>query len=204
MTTPLVSSDVSREASVFEATRASLIRAIGDGDGHAWDEADAIYRPLIQKWLRRYGLQSNDVEDLTQDVFATLVREIGNFEHNGRIGAFRNWLRTTTFNLVSNALRKRGGSERVGGEGLNALLAAMNDPSSDLSREFDLEHDRLIIQRLLARVADQCEPRTMAIFRAHMLEGLAVRDTAKRFDVSEASVHTAKSRVMRKLRAMVE
>ena len=39
-------------------------------------------------------IRPSDVDDLVQEVLAVVLRELPQFEHNGRTGAFRRWLRT--------------------------------------------------------------------------------------------------------------
>lgn len=180
-------------------TRLTLIQRISNDETGAWTEVDSIYGPLIRGWLGRYHLQPADVDDLTQEVLKVLVAEIGKFDHNGRVGAFRNWLRTTTVNVARNTLRKRG-TPGGGGTGFQVAMAALEDPNSELSREFDDQHNQHVVKFLLKDIESDFKPQTMAIFKMHVVDEISVNETAERFGVSRASVHTAKSRVLRKLR----
>jgi hypothetical protein len=42
-------------------------------DSEAWQRFDACYRPLLHTWLRQYGLQSQDADDLVQQVLAVVI-----------------------------------------------------------------------------------------------------------------------------------
>lgn len=55
---------------------------------------------MSRGWLRRYALQTADADDLVQDVCGVLVSELPAFEHNGRRGAFRCWLRGIMVNRL--------------------------------------------------------------------------------------------------------
>lgn len=183
------------------ATRMTLLQDLRDGDSIAWLEADTLYRPMIRAWLARFPLQASDVDDITQDVMSALIRKLPSFEHNGRVGAFRNWLRTTTVFAMRNATRKR---KQLGNAFLGSFdqtLAELDDPNSHLSREFDREHTRWLVQRLLERIKPEFQAQTIAIFERHVVEGATVSETASALGVTEASVHTAKSRVLRRLRS---
>jgi DNA-directed RNA polymerase specialized sigma24 family protein len=46
--------------------------------------------------LHQQGLPRSDADDLAQEVMLVIVREMPHFEHSGRKGAFRNWLRMIT------------------------------------------------------------------------------------------------------------
>src|SRR5438270_14034084 len=76
-------------------------------DGVAWQRLVDLYTPLIQKWLRYQALEPADVEDLVQEVLGVLVRELPQFRHDLRRGAFRRWLRTITINRLRMFWRAR-------------------------------------------------------------------------------------------------
>ena len=59
-----------------EPSDLSLVRACRDGDEAAWSALVARYAPLIQSIPRRYGFDSNEVEDVFADVCVVLVRSI--------------------------------------------------------------------------------------------------------------------------------
>jgi len=76
-------------------TSASLLQRLREQpDGDAWRRLVFLYTPLLRQWLARHGLQSSDIDDLTQEVLTVVVRELPQFQHNQREGAFRRWLRT--------------------------------------------------------------------------------------------------------------
>jgi RNA polymerase sigma-70 factor, ECF subfamily len=76
-------------------TSATLLERLNDrSDSAAWRRLVDLYSPLTNGWLRRHGASADDAEDLTQEVLGVIVREVSRFKHNGRVGAFRTWLRT--------------------------------------------------------------------------------------------------------------
>ena len=89
-------------------TSATLLERLNDrSDSVAWQPLVDLYTPLINAWLRRHGVSADDAEDLTQEVLEVVVREVARFRHNGRVGAFRTWLRTITINCLRQSLRSR-------------------------------------------------------------------------------------------------
>ena len=64
-----------------------------------------IYEPWLRGWLSRHDLQPADVEDLLQEILVAVSEGLPKFVHNGRPGAFRNWLRTILTNRVRHFLR---------------------------------------------------------------------------------------------------
>src|SRR4051812_5495015 len=88
-------------------TSASLLDQARGRAAGAWDRLVALYAPLLDAWLTAAGLQPADREDLTQRVLVILVRQLPHFEHSGRPGAFRAWLRGITVNLLREFWRAR-------------------------------------------------------------------------------------------------
>ena len=78
----------------MDQTRQSLLLRAQNGEENAWKDLTDLYRPLIIGWLNRQGVPAVDLDDLSQDVLLTVVKHLPRFEHSGRRGAFRTWLRT--------------------------------------------------------------------------------------------------------------
>ena len=113
-----------------------LQTAASDAD---WRRLVDVYAPVVRGWLARYHLQPADADDLVQDVLGVLVRELPAFRHNGRTGAFRHWLRVVAVHRVRNFWRTK---QSAPSPGLIDDLAQLEDAASDLSRQWDAEHDK--------------------------------------------------------------
>ena len=57
-------------------------------DASDWDRLQGIYLPLIRRWLARVPGLGDEADDLAQDVFLVVVRELPRFERR-REGSFR-------------------------------------------------------------------------------------------------------------------
>ena len=149
-------------------TSATLLERLNDrSDSVAWRRLVDLYTPLIHAWLRRQGVPAEDADDLTQDVLGIVVREVSGFRHNGRVGAFRTWLRTITINCLRQSWRSR----RVRGQmtrspDLDSALDQLEDPASDLSRRWDREHDEFVLHRLLDLIEPEFRPATWQVVPA--------------------------------------
>ncbi len=186
----------------MDQTRLSLIRNLGDSDSDRWEEFDRIYRPLISNWLRRYAVQVYDADDIAQDVMTSVARRIDDFDHNGRVGAFRNWLRTITVNASQRYFQKANRSPQVAGadSSFQEMLDQLQDPGSQLSGEFNRQHDQYVLVGLLNTVSSQFQPETIKTFRLHVLEGVSASEVASRMGITPHAVYMAKSRVLHSLR----
>ncbi len=174
-------------------------------DPVSWRRLVDLYTPFIRDWLRRQAIQSADVDDLTQDVLAIVVREMPEFRHDLRSGAFRRWLRTIALNRL-RAFRRARQHDRVGvGEGGSpTALARVEDPENDLTQLWDEEHDRHVVRRLLELIEPEFEPATWSAFRLLVLEGRPTQAVAEALGLSANAVRIAKSRVLARLRREAE
>jgi RNA polymerase sigma-70 factor (ECF subfamily) len=88
----------------MESTSRSLLYRAGQGQEPAWQRLVEMYRPLIHGYLLHQKVPLQEADDLTQELLAVVVRELPRFEHAGRTGAFRTWLRQITVNRVRRLL----------------------------------------------------------------------------------------------------
>jgi RNA polymerase sigma-70 factor (ECF subfamily) len=155
--------------------------------------------PLITRWLRRIPGWGDESDDLAQEVFVVMVREIPRFERR-REGSFRAWLRQVTVNKV-RTFRKQLGCKPVAGLDLaDGFLDRLAEPNSELAREWELDHDRHVFQKLLAIVQPDFQPNTWEAFRRFAIDGRPAAEVAAQLGLNVNSVLQAKSRVLKRLR----
>ncbi len=185
-------------------TSASLLARLGDRtDSDAWRRMHDLYSPLIRVWLGRYGLPECDVDDLSQTVLGAVAANVAEFQHNGRVGAFRSWLRTITINSVRQKFR--ADQRRPDGPGASALLASLSeweDPESGLSHLWDRAHDAHVLRTLMTWAEGEFEPTTWQAFRRQALEEAAPNTVAAELETTINAVLIAKSRVLKRLREL--
>jgi RNA polymerase sigma factor (sigma-70 family) len=186
-------------------TRQSLLLRAQTGEANAWKDLTELYRPLIIGWLNRQGVPARDLEDLSQDVLLSVVKHLPTFQHSGRRGAFRSWLRTIVCSRTTDYWRGQdAGPQASGGSGATAALQQIADPGSDLNRQWDEEHDRYVLNCLLDLVEEEFEPTTLQAFRRLALDGASGADVAQELGLSVAAAYVAKSRVLQRIRQEAE
>ena len=182
-------------------TRHSLLLRARTGEEEAWKDLTDLYRPLIIGWLNRQGVPAVDLEDLSQDVLLSVVKHLPSFEHSGRRGAFRSWLRTIVCSRTTDYWRAIGANTQAsGGSGATAALQQIADPASDLNRQWDEEHDRYVLGCLVDLVEGEFEPATLQAFRRLAVDGAGGAEVAEELGMSVAAVYRAKSRVLQRIR----
>jgi RNA polymerase sigma-70 factor (ECF subfamily) len=168
-------------------------------DGSDWGRLQELYRPLVLGWLARVPGLGGEAEDLAQEVLVILVREVPRFDRR-REGSFRAWLRQVAVNQARTWRKRRQRRPAVGLDQTDGFLEQLADPSGDLAREWDAEHDRHVTQRLLAAVRPDFKPTTWEAFQKFALDGQPASVVAAELGISENAVIQSKSRILKRLR----
>lgn len=184
----------------METSVSLLERLAGTPSDDDWRRLDEVYKPLLRAWMARAGVAAADADDLTQDVMLVVFREVRGFERRGP-GAFRSWLRTILAHRVRDHFRAAGYRPTATGDSdVLRRLDALESPESELSRQWDRDHDEHVAAVLLRRVQGDFAPVTWQAFLRHVLQGEPAAQVAHDLGMSLNSVLLAKSRVLKRLR----
>ena len=164
-----------------------------------WQRLNDIYLPLIRSWVLRVSDIGDEANDLAQEVLVVLFRKLPTFERQ-RDGSFRAWLRQITLNRVRAFWKTRQKRPRAGLSDAEQLFSQLEDPNSDLARQWDQDHDRHVFQKLLAVVKADFEPNTWEAFTLFGLDGRPAARVAEQLEMSESTVVQSKFRVLKRLR----
>jgi len=168
-------------------------------DASDWNRLQGIYLPLIERWLGRVPGLGDESADLAQEVLVVVFREVARFDRK-REGSFRAWLRQVTVNKIRNYRRKRQRRPVVGLDPADGFLERLSDPNDDLAREWNQDHDKHVVEKLLAVVQSDFNPTTWVAFQRFGVDGVPAGRVAEELGLSENAVILAKSRVLKRLR----
>ena len=180
-------------------TSSSLLDRVRADEAGAWDRLVTLYAPLLYHWCRRWKLQEDDLADVFQEVFKSLVVHIADFRRERRGDTFRGWLFTITRNKVHDHFRRR---ERAAG-GAEAWTRLEELPAPEGAEAPDPgETDalRALFLRGLELIRGEFEERTWRAFWKTAIDGLAPREAAVELSMSSGAVRVAKFRVLQRLR----
>lgn len=188
----------------IRGTSLSLLERLrNSSDDEAWRRFHDLYGPLIRYWLVQRGINQADADDIQQEVMQLAVVELAEFQHSGRVGALRCWLRQVVANRLRDYWRKRNREATAPQASVFATLAEqLADPNSELSKAWDEEYHRALCERLLNLAQNEFEDQTMTAFRRVTLGGLKPADAAEELGMTANAVRIAQSRVLRRLREL--
>jgi RNA polymerase sigma-70 factor, ECF subfamily len=187
----------------------SLLQQAIAGDREAWEQIVYLYSPLVERWCRRRHLDEGEIQEAGQVVFLTLYTSLWSFHKDKPGYSFRKWLKALTNNEVTDYLRKqRGAPVARGGSDGQALLDAQPfrpwTTAADEGDEDDSER-MLLLRQCLELVKSGFEPRTFEAFWAIVVDEKPPAEVARSLGMSSAgAVYTAKSRVTRRLRELMD
>ena len=186
-------------------TRASLLVRLRDRrDDSAWTQFIDLYGPLVYHWCRRAGFGSDDSADLVQDVFRAVVAAIADYRHDRPGDSFRGWLRTITRNRIRDHLRRTAGQAvAAGGTDAHAQLQSLSDDLPD-DEATSLTESQSILRRALELLRLEFQEATWQAFWLTAMEGKPAQDVARELRMSVAAVYVARSRVIARLRSLVQ
>ena len=123
------------------------------------------------------------------------------FEHAGQPGAFRGWLKAILVNRLRKFWRSRDRRPQARGDSdIDARLAQLDDPSSEMSLIWNREHDQYVLRQLLALAEPHFARTTWTAFCRVALDGAKPDVVAQEMGISRNAVVIAKCRVLSRLR----
>jgi RNA polymerase sigma-70 factor (ECF subfamily) len=183
-----------------EVTSLSLLERVRGNDPGAWRRLVDLYRPLVQFWCTRAGVNATDAEDVAQDVFVAAAAGLGHFRHDRPGDTFRGWLRAITRNQVLLLHRRNEGRpQAAGGSDAWQNLQEIIDPLPGPGEDEAVEVARLYV-RTLELVRGEFEERTWQAFWLTVVENRAPAALAGELGMTANNIRQAKSRVLRRLR----
>lgn len=191
-------------ASVSPSTSFSLVQRVRQRDPDAWNAFSALYSPLVYRWARRWGLQSEDSADVLQNVFVSVFRGLERFDADRPDASFRGWLWTITRNAVREHIRKRRAEPpAAGGSAAAQLLSELPDLESEAADQPDQEAFAGLTHRALDVVRSRTAPQVWDAFWRTTLGGESAPEAAAALGMTATAVRQAKYRVLCQLRDLL-
>jgi RNA polymerase sigma-70 factor (ECF subfamily) len=185
-------------------TSLTLINLAKEADPTAWETLFRLYSPLVRYWVRKSRIPQLDEDDLVQEVFRSIHSGLARFEKKSETDSFRAWIRTITQNKMLDYLRTQANRPLATG-GTTALRLVHEAPDLELAIELpEMSEDRLVIHEALEIVRREIQPQTFQAFWRSTLDGIAPSLVAEELGIPLHSVYQAKSRVLRRLRELLE
>lgn len=161
-----------------------------DTDGQAWNRFVSLYTPLLYRWARRWGLQTEDAGDVVQDVLLVLLRELPSYQPT-QTSRFRSWLWAVTRNRVRSLRHRRVPIPQDVGADLIAPEPSEQDAAEELA---------LLTRRAAELLQNDFQTATWKAFWETAVEGRNGKDVATELGLTVGAVYAARFRVQQRIR----
>jgi len=146
--------------------------------GQVWAQREIWFRfsPMVYGLLRRALGPQHDHEDLTQEVFLRVFRQLHTLE---KLGAVRSFVFSVAVRVVSEEVRRFAWRRRIAEQ-----WPVSPEPRTCSPADFEAREMMTRVQHTLDRMRD----RHRAVFILRFVEGMDLRDIALGLGISRASV----------------
>ncbi len=174
------------------STPPSLLDRLKEPDAaRAWERFCALYKPLIETWVTRFGVPASDRDDVVQDVFVTLKPKMDAFEYDPQ-KRFRGYLYEVTRSRAHDWHRRAPVTAQ--------LPAEVTSPYDPVGDHIEAEYRGVLVRRAVEIMRAEFEEATWRAFWQYVVEEVPAGEVAAELNLSLESVYQAKTRVLRTLR----
>ena len=185
-------------------TRPSLLLRVRDlADADAWREFVRLYTPLVFHHCARHGLQEADAADVAQEVMRVAAGAIPKFEYNAQRGKFRGWLLQTTRHRLYKFYQQQGRAPKATSETTISRFID-HQPGADEHARWEEDYRQRLFDWAMEKARPEFQAATWDAFRLTAMESISVKEIATRLGISVGAVYIARSRVIARLRELVE
>jgi RNA polymerase sigma-70 factor, ECF subfamily len=180
------------------AEERALIARARAGDEGAFGQLVTEHSARVHGALRRFGLDSQEADEVAQEVFLRAWRGLSRFEERSQ---FSTWLYRIAFNEAHRRLGRRPPATASSRPGDEDTLAALPDAigAGPQARILDREFEQMLQHALAELPADLREAVVLSD-----LEGLSTEEAASVAGVRQAAFKSRLHRGRMQLRALLE
>lgn len=171
-----------------------LVAAAVHGDQQSWNAIVERYAPLVRSIALRYRLSANDVEDVSQTLWLTLVNHLSDLREPR---ALPGWITTTTRNLVWRALATQRTTVPVDPSHQESVLTLDAVDNGNLDEQLLREERRQAIREGLDELPNA--QRQLLLLLAQD-PPLPYQEISRRLGIPVGSIGPTRARCMARLR----
>ena len=164
----------------------------------AWESLCQHFRPVIEHFALHLGLSHDQAQDAAQETLMAFVKAFRQGKYDREHGPLSAWL----FGIARNTIRHQQCREARHNSPNPRSDVTENEES--LKQTWETQWQRILLARCLTRVQQETDPAVYEAFRLYALEDQSPEQVARHLDISRNAVYIAKSRVLSRLRVLIE
>lgn len=167
-----------------------------------WSQFDARYRRVLEAFCSSLGLREQDAQEVAQQTLVEFLRDFRAGKYVRGKGRLRSWLVGIAHHRAIDLMRAAGRKRDWRGE------SAMVDVSdrARLEQTWDVAQQRAILDQALEhlRRTSKLGEKALRAFELVALRQVPAETVARDLDMTLDDVYSAKARITKRLRAVVE
>jgi RNA polymerase sigma-70 factor (ECF subfamily) len=194
-----------------------MLNGVKAQNPQSWNRLVDVWGKIVYGWCRKSGLEGAEADNIVQDVFIEIHKNIDTFEHE----SFRSWISAIAHNKMVDLYRKRQKQlmTAVGGSSANRRINAVASPANDHSSESsgqvvddetysqivkrildDPNNKPEIVRHVLGVIRSDFKEQTFRAFCRFKVDGLSAAEVADELGMTDAAVRRAVFRVRKRLK----
>ena len=193
----------------YPETSATLLRTLREArsgvDDVAWARFVDMYGPVVHHLVHLLspGISDADTDDAVQDVFVKLVNILRSGAYDSAKGKFRTYLSTLVRRLLIDRYREAAARRRDRQVEIEVAekIAVEDDPGVWMDAKWRIAC-RMAAERRVMEESALAE-QSREVWRLLSVEGLSVKDAARRLGIPSNTVSKAKRRIETRIAAVL-
>lgn len=188
------------------STSYSLLRHATRREDVAWSALVQMYSPMVHQWCRQHRIATSDAEDIAQEVFVAVSRNLHRFSEPRSNHHFRGWLWTVVRSKIHDHQRQQRKNPRPGLpeymslDVLDGLSVPNEETGTSPSHTLTTHRMRDALQQIRRDFSEQS---WTAFWRTTAL-GEPPSQVAKELGMTASAVCMCRSRILRRLRETMQ
>jgi RNA polymerase sigma factor (sigma-70 family) len=172
-----------------------LIAQVKNGNTNAFRFLVDKYKNLVWHMVLRMINQQEDAEDICQDVFMRVFRDIGKFRGESKLST---WIGTIAYNTCIDHLRKKGREKTYATDNLGKILAGKISMDSASSRV-----DKSYLKNIVHKIIEAMPVHYRTVITLYHLEEMSYREMEEITGMPEGTIKSYLNRSRQILREKI-
>lgn len=164
----------------YNITESDLIKGAVAGDRRMQEELYNRFSPKMYAVCLRYANNSNDAQDLLQEGFIKVFRNLHRFRAEG---SFEGWMRRVFVNTSIEYFRKK-----------SAQLTSVSEKEENTIEDSDITALDQLAEKDIIAIIQELSPGYRTVFNLYVVEGYSHKEIGEMLGISEG---TSKSQLAR-------
>lgn len=186
-------------------TSTHLLDGLRDpGNRTVWQEFVNRYRPLIESYARRLGMNETDAQDAAQQSLIAFCTSYQDGKYHRESGRLRHWLFGIARNQINNARKKgRRREMQIGADSGETDFFERVEDDPQMEEIWEQEWRDAVLRQCLEEVRQTVEPKSVEAFELFARKGWSAQQVAEHLGMTPNAVFIAKHRIMKQIKELL-